>query len=201
LHPHPDLARLYLDIRPESDPIARAAALQRLAVKNPDAPETHLAQAEAALTAQLWGEARHHLDAVAAPMSDAGSEPAERSALSRRLCLLMARLEEGEGRDLAAARGWLDRAIKAPPDPAYVCRNCGGGSLDWQPPCPQCGGFDTLAWGVPSGAGRTLPAPGSTDIASLVLPPASGLPDPAAEAAPAGPMAHPGSSGLAKTAQ
>src|SRR5207253_335237 len=64
--PHPDLARLYLDTRPKGGPLARAAAAQRLAVQNPSALESHLAVAEAALAAQLWGEARHHLLLAAA---------------------------------------------------------------------------------------------------------------------------------------
>src|SRR5216683_1978321 len=59
--PHPDLARLYIEIDPDAPPLARAAAVQRLAAQNPEASESHLAIAEAALAAQLWGEARRHL--------------------------------------------------------------------------------------------------------------------------------------------
>ncbi len=59
--PHPDLARLYLEIDPDATPLTRAAAVQRLAAQNPEASESHLAIAEAALDARLWGEARRHL--------------------------------------------------------------------------------------------------------------------------------------------
>ena len=111
--PHPDLARLYLDGAQRCRAAGRAAALQRLAARNPEAAESHLAIAEAALAAQLWGEARRHLT-----LADAGAPPA---GPSRRLCLLMARLEESEDGNAAAARDWLDRAIGAPPDPCYVC--------------------------------------------------------------------------------
>ncbi len=52
--------------------------------------------AEAALDAQLWGEARRHL----------GNELA-REPPSRRLYLLMARLEEGEHGDAGRVREWL----------------------------------------------------------------------------------------------
>lgn len=208
-HPHPDLARFYLDIRPAADPIARAAALQRLAASNPGAVETHLALAEAALTARLWGEARHHLDAAAAARPQpspaiAADAAAPETAIdaapatpSRRLCLLMARLEEGETGDVMAARAWLDRAIGTPPDPGYVCRQCGCESGEWQALCPQCGGFDTLVWGTPSAPGRSLAVP-SDGATSLVLPPAQGLPD---TTAPPRTMSRPASSDLAKTVQ
>lgn len=147
--PHPDLARAYADLqRTDASALGRASALQRLATQNPDAAESHLAVAEAALDAQLWGEARRHLDLAAAGTGE-----------SRRFCLLMARLEESGTSDLAAARRWLDRAIAAaaasstaaaPPDACYVCDNCGSVSPDWRPLCAVCGGFDRLGWRLPT---------------------------------------------------
>jgi HemY protein len=189
--PHPDLARLYLDLHPEAPPLARAAAVERLAAQNPEASESHLAVAEAALAAQLWGEARRHLTrAVAAAPPELSSR-----GPSRRLCRLMGRLEESEAADTPAARDWLDRAVGAPPDPCYVCTNCGGESLEWQALCRNCGGFDTLLWQSPpageravithstsAGAPLMLPAPEEPGAAGLVrsLPhsPASGLAPP-----------------------
>jgi len=119
--------------------LSEAATLQRLAACNPEAAESHVAIAEAALAAQLWGEARRHLT-----MAEAAAPPA---GPSRRLCLLLARLEESENGDIAAARTWLDRAVAAPPDPCYVCGHCGGEGADWRSVCPHCGGFDALRWG------------------------------------------------------
>jgi HemY protein len=150
--PHPDLARLYLEIDPEATLLTRAAAVQRLAAQNPEASESHLAIAEAALMAQLWGEARHHLALAIAAAPPSGP--------SRRLCRLMARLEESESGDMPAARDWLDRAIAAPAEPVYVCRQCGGGDTpEWQALCRECGGFDTLVWESPRSAGRAPIAP------------------------------------------
>jgi HemY protein len=159
--PHPALARLYLDIQPEAAPLARAAVLQRLAARNPDAAESHLAIAEAALAAQLWGEARRHLTVAAAAAPPAGP--------SRRLCLLMARLEEGETGNAAAARQWLDRAIGAPGDPRYECSRCGSESALWQPLCGECGGFDTLLWRSPADGAKANPPP-ALSAAPLMLP-------------------------------
>jgi HemY protein len=154
--PHPDLARVYLETYPQDDALAHAAALQRLAVQNAEAQESQLAIAEAALAAQLWGEARRRLGIAAAAAAPAGP--------TRRLCLLMARLEEGEAGDTQKAREWLDQAGNAPPDPAYRCAVCGAESQEWHSVCRLCGAFDTFAWGAPAGR---LPDP----AAQLVIRP------------------------------
>ncbi len=159
--PHPDLARLYLDSHPEAGPLARAAAAQRLAANNPEAEESRLAVAEAALAARLWGEARRHLELAAAATADGPS---------RRLCRSMARLEESERGDMAAARLWLDRAVAAPPDARYICASCGGDGLDWQPLCRHCGGFDTLQWRRPPPGTTASLAPPAELAAPLMLP-------------------------------
>lgn len=181
--PHPDLARLYLDASPEAGPLAWAAAVQRLAANNPQAEESCLAVGEAALAAQLWGEARRCLELAAAEAA-AGSGRGP----SRRICRLMARLEEDEKGDAAAARLWLDRALGAPPDPRYICARCGGGSPDWQPLCRHCGGFDTLEWGRPPPSNAAAIAPPAEIGAPLMLPAAA---IPATEAAASGLAAPP----------
>jgi HemY protein len=179
--PHPDLARLYLDLHPEAGVLARATAMQGLAAHNPEAEESRLAIAETALAAQLWGEARHHLGlALAASPSaglSSGSSPLGSSPLgssplgpSRRLCLLMARLEESEPGNAPAARDWLDRAIGAAPDPTYVCARCGGETLEWLALCPECGGFDTFEWRSPPSGSRPLIAQSADAGAALMLP-------------------------------
>ncbi|MGE3783590.1 MAG: heme biosynthesis HemY N-terminal domain-containing protein, partial [Alphaproteobacteria bacterium] len=158
--PHPELASLYLEARRATEPLAGAASLQLLAARNPDAAESHLALGEAALAARLWGEARRHLTLAAE------AAPARRS---RRLCLLMARLEESEAGEPQAAREWLDRAIGAPPDPCYVCARCGAAAPGWQSLCPACGGFDTLAWLAPDAHGAIGGNPASGPV-PLMLP-------------------------------
>jgi HemY protein len=166
--PHPELAQIYRAIWEAETPLAQVARFERLAAQNPSARESHMALAEAALAAQLWGEARRHLERVLAadptpsapiPANPAVLEPlqaAKGDGLARAtpcLCLMMARLEEAEHGDLARMRGWLDRAAKAIPDPRYVCASCGGGSLEWRSLCPRCGSFDALAWRTPAWAG------------------------------------------------
>jgi HemY protein len=167
--PHPELARLYLDISPDAGPLARAAAAQRLAAANPAAEESRLAVAEAALAAQLWGEARRHLDLAAEAAPETAPETAT-GGPSRRLCRLMAQLEESEMGDTAAARRWLDRALAAPPDACYVCSRCGGDSADWLPLCRHCGAFDTLEWRRPASDSAAAIAPPAEIGAPLMLP-------------------------------
>jgi HemY protein len=176
--PHPRLAQAYGAIWESDTPLARVARYERLATCNPGARESHIALAEAALTAQLWGEARRHLEralaadppafapiptspvpalpvpAVEEPARSAPPAFSERQAAdvarpSVRLCLMMARLEEAEHGDLARMREWLDRAAGAAPDPRWICASCGGESLDWHSLCQRCGSFDALVWRTP----------------------------------------------------
>jgi HemY protein len=185
--PLPELAEAYGAIWASEAPLARVTRFEHLAAQNPAARESHLALAEAALAAQLWGEARRHLErAVAAepqssvPVADnpspdwrwpAAAVRANGAAWpTPRLCLMMARLEEAEHGDLASMREWLDRAARAFPDPRYVCANCGGEFVEWRSLCSRCGTFDALAWGTPSWtvAGGSLPAAvGSQPMAAI----------------------------------
>ena len=160
--PHAELARVYLDSRADAAPLAQAAALQRLAEQNPQAPESHIAVAEAAIAAQLWGEARRHLGKAVAAAPPPGP--------TRRLCRLMARLEDGEPGDAEAARGWLERAAGAPFDPCYVCARCLAESAEWQALCRQCGGFDSLAWGLPQRGAALIDREAASSAPLLMLP-------------------------------
>src|SRR5690606_28646640 len=77
---------------------------------------------------------------------------------SARLCRLMARLEEAERGDAAAARRWLMQAAEAAPDPAWTCAQCGTPAPEWRARCGQCGAFDSLRWrAAPRAASLTFP--------------------------------------------
>src|SRR5215469_4954891 len=62
--PQPLLAASYGAIYAEEAPLVRVNRFEALAASNPGHVESHLAVAEAALEAQLWGEARRHLQAA-----------------------------------------------------------------------------------------------------------------------------------------
>jgi HemY protein len=169
--PHPDLARAFARLVQDEEPLdrmRRLAVLERLA---PTHAETRLALAEAAIHANLWGEARRHLRLVLL------EKPA-----SRRACLLMAKLEESEHHDVAAAREWLARATDAEPEPEWVCERCAAAVPAWGAVCPSCGAVDSLLWGAPPRIGEErLGGP-----AGLVTPAVAQVPVPAQIGAAAG---------------
>ena len=149
--PHPDLARAYGEIVAGEPALERARRFERLHGLNPEHPESHLAMAQAALDAELWGAARRHLEAVA------GTRP------SQRVFRLLASVEERAGapggdkggdddgrRGVSeAVRGWLLRAASAAPDSTWLCDTCGAASAEWNARCAACGGFDILDWKTP----------------------------------------------------
>ena len=143
--PHPDLTELYLKASGESDPLKRVGVVRRLAERNPDDIESHLALAQASLDANLWGEARRHLETAG------GTNP------SVRVCRMMAEVEERAHADQAKVRDWLARATDAPADRAWRCAACGAHHESWRPVCESCGAFGTLAWRAPGTFGQVLP--------------------------------------------
>jgi len=170
--PHPDLAEVYLNLRPGDsalDRLARAETLQRL---SNHAPEGQLAVARAALEAREFERARRAL------------EPLLQDRPTMRACLLMADLEEAEHGRTGRSREWLARATRAPRDPAWIAD--GVVSDRWGPISPVTGRIDAFVWQAPP---DVLVAPevamsddvtGDIDDEPKVLPPI--VPDEAAVA-------------------
>ncbi|HEY0182007.1 MAG TPA: heme biosynthesis HemY N-terminal domain-containing protein [Rhodopila sp.] len=135
--PHPDLATFALALEP--DKLARVQAAKRLIAGNPAHPESRLLLARVALDAGLTGEARHQI------------ELAESEGIKqRRLCLLLAEVEEQERGDTEAGRGAqreaLRRAATAEPDPHWQCTACHTDHTAWHPKCDTCGSVGTIQW-------------------------------------------------------
>ena len=146
--PHPDLAAAYLRVRhgdSAGDRLARARALARVA---PDDPESMLAIGRAALEAHDREAAR----AAIAPLLASG--PAY-GRPTRRVCLLMADIEEADGHQ-GAVREWLSRAARAPHDKAWVAE--GVISDRWAPVSPS-GAIDAFVWRTPDERFAALPEP------------------------------------------
>lgn len=139
--PHPDLVDAYCKAAEAEDSLSRVRAVEALAKKNPEHPESRLAEVRANLDAKLWGEARKYLEALGAGSS--GGRP------SARVCRMMAEVEEAENGDLKRAREWLVRAQDAEPAPAWVCTSCGNAVPEWTPVCGNCLAFDSFQWGAP----------------------------------------------------
>jgi len=151
--PHPQLASIYRTIVRSNNVLEVYKQIERLIRFNPEHPISQLALGEAALSADLWGEARRHLTALAA-----------RKEATQVVFRLLARLERRESGDERAAAQWLMRATEAPPDPRWLCAACGGGHEDWRALCAHCGAFNTLEWQTPgeSRSGGKLLLTGTT---------------------------------------
>lgn len=141
-NPHPSLKEAWRQANATGSALEGFKAAEALLAKNPGHPESHIAAAEAALDAELWGEARHHLLAAGAE----NDPPA-------RVCRLLARLEEQENGDQEKARAWLVRGTLADPEPAWCCRSCGHVLAQWQAICSSCESFDSLEWRPPAHVG------------------------------------------------
>ncbi|MBI2254877.1 MAG: heme biosynthesis protein HemY [Proteobacteria bacterium] len=145
-HPHEILGELYLTLGENEKPLERTQRLERLQKQNPDHAESHRILAEADIAAELWGEARRHIDRLTAIETEQLGGPA------RATCRALALLEERERHDPVTAHRWLDAASAARPDAAWLCQQCGNRgeagpeSGHWQLVCPQCQAIDSLEW-------------------------------------------------------
>ena len=133
--PHPDLATAYAYARIGDSPRDRLDRVKQLAALNPHSPESPIAVAGAAIEARQYADARHAL----LPLLD--------GPLTRRVALLMARIEGEEKGDKGRVREWLARAAHGARDPAWT--DDGFVSDQWAPVSPVTGALDAFRWRVP----------------------------------------------------
>ncbi len=135
IEPHPDLADTYAGLRSGDSAQDRLARIRELVKLRANHPEGQLALARAAIDAKDFGTARDAL------------KPLLVETPTRRVCLAMAALDDGEHADAAAARAWLTRAVHAPRDRAWVAD--GFVSEHWAALSPISGRLDAFEWKVP----------------------------------------------------
>ncbi len=134
--PHPDLAAAYAYARIGDSPTDRLDRIRQLAALNPHSIESPVAVATTAIEARAFSEAR----AVLEPVISAGR-------LTRRVAMLMARIEAGEKGEKGRVREWLARAANAAPDPVWMAD---GVIADrWEPISPVTGRLDAFLWRAP----------------------------------------------------
>ena len=136
--PHPQLADYYRVAAGEGKPLEAYKQIERLTRATATHPDSKLALAEAALAADLWGEARRYFTALIAG-----------NAATQSVYRALAKLERRESGDEQAAAQWLAKAADATPDPRWLCTGCGGSHDEWLSLCAHCGAFNLLAWQVP----------------------------------------------------
>lgn len=98
LRPDGALAKAYADLVPGESALERVRRLEKLVATRPGEVESHMALAQASFDAKLWGQARRHLLAAADARPNAD------------VFRLLARLEQAEYNNQAAAQAWLDKA-------------------------------------------------------------------------------------------
>lgn len=136
IEPHPEIAETYAHLRSGDAAQDRLARIRELVKVRTNHPEGVLALARAAIEAKDFATARAALTPLLA-----GITP------SRRMCLAMAALEDGEHGDTGAARAWLTRAVHAPRDRTWVAD--GFVSDHWAPLSPVSGRLDAFEWKLP----------------------------------------------------
>lgn len=135
LQPHPDLAEVYLNLRPGDSALDRLKRAETLVRLSPGAAEGRLAVARSALEAREFDRARDAL------------EPLLAERPSMRVCLLMSDLEQAEHGATGRGREWLARATRAPRDPAWIAD--GVVTDQWSPISPVTGRLDAFEWRAP----------------------------------------------------
>ena len=152
--PHPEIANAYVHLRPGDSTADRLKRAEALAKIKPGHVESHLAVAHAALDAHEYDKAREKAEAAVR------IDPREGAFL------LLADVEEATSGDAARVRHWLQCALRAPRDPAWVAD--GHVSEQWAPVSPVTGRFDAFEWKRPA---RQLDGPAiEADEALSALP-------------------------------
>ena len=134
--PHPDLADIYMHAQSGESTADRLKRARALAKAQPDHVESDLAIAHAALDARELDLAREKCE------SAIKRDPREGAFL------LMADIEEEQTGNAARVRHWLQMALRAPRDPAWVAD--GVVAREWAPVSPVTGKFDAFAWKRPA---------------------------------------------------
>ena len=165
--PHPDIARVYLDVRPgdsTSDRLTRAKSLARL---KPSDPESLLTVARAAIDARDFATARTNLSEL--------ERQYQEQPPTVRFCLMMAELEDKEFGHVGAVREWLARASRARRDPTWIAD--GVTSDVWAPVSPVTGALDAFVWAssVQQLGKATAPASAWDPAGTPLAPPAATL--------------------------
>ncbi|ODN70400.1 heme biosynthesis protein HemY [Methylobrevis pamukkalensis] len=160
--PHPDIAEVYAHVRSGDAPRDRLKRVKHLASLRPNHVEGTLAIARQAIDAHDWAEARSTLT------------QALRQSPTRRVCLMMAELEEAEHGDRGRMREWLSRAVHAPRDATWVAD--GVTADEWSPVSPVTGHLDAFEWKVPATAAKPSHDLDGAELAHQAMLPLDALP-------------------------
>ncbi|MEJ0062805.1 MAG: heme biosynthesis HemY N-terminal domain-containing protein [Alphaproteobacteria bacterium] len=143
--PHPELGALYLELLGDSDALKQYKKVGQLAVRAPQHPVSLLLLAQAAMAAQLWGEAASNLQRAA------------EIAPTRQTYLMLAQLDKANPLDRKPGHDWLQQAATAPIEASWRCHHCGHQTPQWEINCPQCGALNGIDWFDQYTAAKLIP--------------------------------------------
>ena len=154
LSPHPDLAEVAANAKPNDSAEEKFERVRDL-VGKPDANvESAFALARAAIAAKRWDVARAALE------THITEQP------QPRICGLMAQIEDAQG-DKGRSREWLARALHAPRDPIWV--SDGVAAPRWTPVSPVTGEIVPCLWKPPFEQPSSLLWQPQTDLETSLL--------------------------------
>lgn len=134
-HPHRALGALWDSVFHELEPIDRYRTMEKLIISQENHPESLVSLTIGAMKAQLWGQAKEHLDHLLS------------FGYTRTSCNLMAELMELQHpENFDFAREWWQRASQIAADYEWQCNSCHSSFSNWQPVCNHCKSIDQIYW-------------------------------------------------------
>lgn len=134
-YPHRILGILWDSVFHEMEAIDRYRAMEKLVSTQENHPESQFCLASSAMRAQLWGQAKGHLDNLLS------------HGYTRTACNLMAELMELQHpAQFDLAREWWHRAAQTPSDYEWQCNECYHSFDKWQLVCSHCLSVDQIRW-------------------------------------------------------
>lgn len=140
-NPHPEIAKLWVrlfDTQYADKPVdaeERLFWVRKLKKWQPSSAAAKFRYALAAMSAQIWGEARTILKQLAE------TNPRES------VFLALSDLEIRQFKDDERANGWLREAAAAQQDEQWSCNQCHSEHASWSAICGNCGAFNSIDWG------------------------------------------------------
>lgn len=128
-----NIYKAYIHLFSKENTLAQYKRVEKLVSLHKTNRINHLALADAALQAKLWGQARKELETYIASYS-----------LTMQVATMMAFLEQEENHDQKEAQKWVDQMKNLEPTVNYFCTRCGHETDLWSPTCPVCNGFASL---------------------------------------------------------
>ncbi len=134
-HPHRVLGLLWDAVFHEMEVVDRYRTMEKLVADQEDHPESQYCLASSAMKAQLWGQAKEHLDRLLS------------YGYTRTGCNLMAELMELQyPAQFDLAREWWQRASQTSSDYEWQCNTCYHHFDNWQLVCSHCQSIDHIYW-------------------------------------------------------